>query len=102
MGRKALSLSSHCCAFQLQQPFLFLNASRIAGQAAVRTDDPVTGNNDRNGIMAYRAAHGLGGHPWKAPFFCHLFCQFSIGNYLAVRNFTEKLPDLFLKFRSGR
>lgn len=54
--------SSHVRPFQFQQFDFFADPSRISGKAAVGTDNPVTGNDDGNGIMPHCAAHRLAGH----------------------------------------
>ena len=49
----------HVDVFHPQQFFLFVDAARIAGQAAVRSDDPVARDKDRDPIVPDGTAHCL-------------------------------------------
>ena len=51
-----------------EQGLLFIQPSRIAGQAPVGAKDPVAGDQDGDRVMPHRAAYGLGGHMGQAPF----------------------------------
>lgn len=46
---------------QPQQPYFFLNAPCITGEAAVRPDNTVAGNNHGNPVMPHRPADRLRG-----------------------------------------
>ena len=50
----------HVRPFPDQETAFLLHAARVSCQAAVRSHHPVTGNDDGDGIVAHRAAHGLG------------------------------------------
>src|SRR5437867_11337723 len=47
--------------FALEQPTLALHAPAIARQAAVMTDDPMTGTRDRDRVRRARARHRADG-----------------------------------------
>lgn len=51
--------SAHIDALQREQFDLAIDASAVSGQTAVRTDNPVTGNDDAQWIMPDRPADGL-------------------------------------------
>lgn len=44
-----------------QQPALAVESDRIASERAVRTNDPVAWNHDRNGIARVGEPHGAAG-----------------------------------------
>ena len=45
-------------AFVLEEPALFIQAGAVAAQGAIRTDDPVAGDDDGDGVAAVGLAHG--------------------------------------------
>ena len=49
----------HIHTLMRQQFGLCRNACGISGQTAAGSYHPVTGNDDRNGIMSYSAAYSL-------------------------------------------
>ena len=53
------------CLFPLQQPPLPVQASRIAREASVGTDNPVTRNDDGDGIAPNGTAHRLARHAFR-------------------------------------
>ena len=53
---------SHIDAPWLQQLDFFIDAARIAREAAVHAYDAVSGDDDRDFVVSYGAAHGLCGH----------------------------------------
>lgn len=52
--------------FPLQQPPLPVQASRIAREASVGADNPMTGNDDGDGIAPNGTAHRLARHAFRA------------------------------------
>ena len=70
-----LSADRHilCFFFPIQQPLFPLQAACIAGELAAAAEDPVTGNENGNGIMSHRVPHRLSGHMRNAPAPCD-FC----------------------------
>ena len=54
--------SSHIDAFELQQLYFSIDAACIAREVAVRAYDAVAGDDDRDFVVPYGAAHGLRGH----------------------------------------
>ena len=71
---------------QLQKLHLFVNAPGVARETPVRTDDPVTGNDDGNFVMPHRAADRLRGHSGKLLFFCEFARDLAVGCGLSVGN----------------
>ena len=69
----------HVDVFHPQQFFLFVDAARIAGQAAVRSDDPVARDKDRDPIVPDGTAHCLCRHAGPPLLFRQLLCQRTIG-----------------------
>ena len=63
---------------KLQKPLFFVNSSGVAREAAVRTEDAVTGNDYRNGVAPHRSPDGLRGPDSE------LFCQLSVGGSFTV------------------
>ena len=82
----------HVDVFHPQQFFLFVDAARIAGQAAVRSDDPVAWDEDRDPIVPDRTAHCLCRHAGPALLFRQLLCQRTVGRGLAVGDLQQQLP----------
>ena len=81
--------------FQGQEEFLDMQAARIAGQAAVAADDPVTGNHHGQGIPAVGGAYGS-----KSGGAADLPCDLPIGGCPAVRNIFQRLPYRQLESRT--
>ena len=82
----------HVDVFHPQQFFLFVDAARIAGQAAVRSDDPVARDEDRDPIVPDGTAHCLCRHAEPPLLFRQLFCQCAVGRGLAVGDLQQQLP----------
>ena len=53
---------SHIDALWLQQLYFSIDAACIAREVAVRAYDAVAGDDDRDFVVPYGAAHGLRGH----------------------------------------
>ena len=84
-------------AFQLQKRGLLINSSSIAGETAIFSNDPVTGDNDGDLIVPDCAADCLGRHSGQISFSRKLRRDFSIRGRLAIRNPAEDIPDADLK-----
>ena len=52
----------HVRPFKLEQLDLFIDAARVAGQAAARADHAVAGDDERNIVVPHRTADGLRRH----------------------------------------
>ena len=85
---------------QLQQRLLFVHAAGVSRETAARAYHPVAGDDQRNGIVSHRAAHGLSRQGF-APFFPgEPAGQFAVSGGLPVGNLQQQLPDRLLKGRA--
>lgn len=80
-----------------EQGLLFIQPSRIAGQAPVGAKDPVAGDQDGDRVMPHRAAYGLGGHMGQAPFSGEALRQTAVCGGLAVGDTSSLLADSVLQ-----
>lgn len=78
----------HVCAFQFQQLDFNVQSARIAGQAAVCSDDPVAGDNNGNRIMTDCSADGLRRHFGFSGFSGDHFGYTAVSPDLSQRNIT--------------
>ena len=85
-----------------QEPDLPVNPSGVARQTSGGADDPVTGDNDGNRIMAHRAADSLRGHCFPAVQGGDFPGDFSVGRHCSVGNPAENLPYRLSEFTSRR
>ena len=69
---------------QFQERALFFYASGVAGQAAVRADDPVAGNENRDRIVPDRPADGLRGQMLQPALRGQLLRDCAIGRRFAI------------------
>ena len=53
--------TTHICALQTEKLHLAVYAAGIPGEAAAGAYHSVAGNEQGNGVVTHRAAHGLGG-----------------------------------------
>jgi len=81
--------------FEKQQPSFDRQPSSETRQGAVRADDPVTGNDDRDGIPTIGCAHG----PTRVRS-ANLPRQLAVRHGLAVRNRRQGGPHLPLERRA--
>ena len=82
--------------FMLQEPAFALDASAVACEGAVGSDDAVTGDDYSDGVGAVGESDGPDGF---RP--ADLFGQLSIGDGCAVWNLSQRAPDLALKWRAS-
>lgn len=87
--------------FQRQQTRFFVNAARVACQAAVCADNTVAGYDEGNRVVPDRAAHGLRGHFGKAAFRRQPGGQCTVGCGLPIRNLTQQRPYLLPEGRAA-
>src|SRR6266404_7238844 len=78
-----------------EQPLLALQAAAVAGQRAVRTDDPMARNQDGNGIAAVREPH----RP-RCIRIADALRQLTVAPGCPVRNFSERTPYALLELGS--
>src|SRR6185436_14242985 len=82
-------------ALMSQEPSLTVEAAAVAGQRAVRADDAVTGDDDRDRVGAVGGPHGTDRRRLAdAP------RQFAIRNGGAGRDAAQRLPDRLLERRA--
>lgn len=75
---------AHVRALQTEKLHLAVEAAGIAGEAAAGAHHPVTGDEQGNGVVPHRAAHGLGGHLVPALSAGQLSGDLAVGHGLAV------------------
>lgn len=88
--------------FELQQAFFFTDSSGIAGETSAGADDPVAGDQDRNGIVSNSAAHGLGRHGGLPQACRQLPRDASVGAEFSMGDLQKNVPYRFLKRGAGR
>ena len=74
-----------------------VNASGIAGQASVASDNTVAGDHQGDGIVPHGTADGLGGHMIPSCLFCKKPGNMAIGHRLTMGDCQKNLPDFFPK-----
>src|SRR6202043_3937523 len=74
--------------FEQQQRALDVEPAAEAGQGAVRADDAVAGNDDRQRVRAVSKPHGA-----CTTGVAETARQFGIGNGLTIRDGPQRLPD---------
>ena len=79
---------------QLQQLHLPRDPAAVAGQAAVRADDAVARDHQRNRVMPHRAADGLRGHVCKPMPSGDLGGDLAVGHGASVGDRQHDLADL--------
>ena len=62
----------------------------------------MAGNDDGNGVVSHRAAHGLGGHGFPVKGAGGLFGELSVGDHAPPGNAAQRLPDEAAEFASRR
>jgi hypothetical protein len=75
-----------------QQPFFAIETAAEAGQRAVGTDHPMTGNDDSDRIAAIREADGP-----RSVGIVQALGELSVAARLTERNFCQFAPDALLK-----
>src|SRR5206468_4782379 len=81
----------------LQQPTFAVEATAVTGQLPPRSDHPVTGNDDRNRVLAVGRAHGAAGAD-----LAELARQRAVAHRRPVGNGAQGNPDAPLERRAGR
>lgn len=77
---------------QPQQCPLAVEAAGIAGEAAIGTDNAVTGNDNRDGVAPHGTAHRLRRAATDAA------SQFAVGHRLSVGDSKQGLPNTLLEW----
>ena len=84
-------------AFVSQQSLLNGESSAIADKFPVASDDPMTGDDDRNGVLPVCRSHGTAG---LGP--ADRFRDLSVGQRSSIGDGLKGLPDALLKRGSPR
>lgn len=74
-----------------------VQTSGVAGELPPAAENPVTGDQDADGVAANRSAYRLGGHSIPAQSVSCLPGKLPIGPALPVGNFQQQIPDQTLK-----
>lgn len=93
---------AHICVFQCQQPHFPVNAAGITSQASVGADHPMTGHDDRNGVMSHGTAHSLCGYARNVPLCSKPPGDLPIGHRLSIWNGAQDSPHIVLERRAGK
>lgn len=81
----------------LQQPAFPVKTAGIAGETSVLSNDPVTGENDRDWIVLDCVSDSLTGHVRLSQCLCGLRGELAVADSLAVWDLSKKTPDQLLK-----
>ena len=92
MQRKDGGVLQHERTFQTEKEFLRLDATGITHQRAVRTDHPVTRDDDRDGVRGVCATDGLESTARPEP-----LCELLVGDGRPVGDLGELLPNAKLE-----
>lgn len=80
-----LPFSLYFVLLKFQKGCLFIQTARITCQTAVRSDNSVTGNYYRDGIMSDGTSDYLSRHMLSTLLICDDICYLAIGHCLSVR-----------------
>ena len=78
--------------FEGEEPYLPLDAARIARQAAVAPHDPMAGNDDADGIVSDSAAYGLCRDGFRALPAGDFTGDLSVGDRLPEGDLPQNFP----------
>ncbi|MNE80085.1 hypothetical protein D3C80_1766280 [compost metagenome] len=81
-----------CYSLKRQQLLLQLQPAPVAGQGAVRPDDPVARHNNRNRVLPVSRTDCA-----DRKRAADLHSQLLIGSKASMRNLQQPIPDLLLK-----
>lgn len=84
--------SRHIRFFEGEEPYLPLDAARIARQAAVAPHDPMAGNDDADGIVSDSAAYGLCRDGFRALPAGDFTGDLSVGDRLPEGDLPQNFP----------
>ena len=87
---------------QFQERALFFHASGIGGQAAVRADDPVAGDEDRDRVVPDRPADSLRGQVREPALRGQLLRDPAIGRRFAIGDRQQNVPYRAAERRTAR
>jgi hypothetical protein len=94
--RQSLGFVDRCVFKFKKMPFSF-QAAGEAMQASVFSHDPMTRNDDGNGVAACGRPGGVNGLGCNGP-----FGQIGVSDGFSVRNERDLPPDFFLKIGAGQ
>jgi hypothetical protein len=83
-------------AFQLQQLTLYFESSAVAAQAAVRSQNAMTWNDDRNWVIVVRHTHRS-----KPLWTVNTSGDLRVTSSLTVRNLQQRIPTFLLELRTA-
>ena len=86
----------HQCPFKFQEELFCLDAARVPDERAVRTDDAVAWDDDRDRVGRIRASDGL-----EALACTDALCKLLVTDRGAVRNLRELFPHADLERRAN-
>lgn len=89
----------HISIFHREQLYFLIDSSGVPGEAPIRADDTVAGDNQQNGVMSDRSANCLCGHPIKSMLFGYFVRNLSVGHSSTEGNGEHNFPYLFSKLR---
>ena len=81
--------------FQIDQPSFCCEATAETGQVAPAADDPVTGHNDGEGVLAIGAPNSA--HSLRV---AHSLCNGFVAHRFALGNGAQRPPDFELERRA--
>ena len=74
--------------FKMKKGFFLLYSAGVAGEFSVSTHEPMTGDQDGNGIPAYSIAHCLG------RFAAQLLGKITVSAGFSIGNLQKQFPHL--------
>ena len=83
---------------EFEQFYLFVDTTGVTGQAAVRADNTVAGNDNGNFVVTDGSADRLCGHLRQTLPLGKLTRDFAVGRGLSVGDFPKNVPHRLLKF----
>ena len=83
-----------------EEPYLLVNTAGVACQAAIRTDDPVARDNERDGIVPYRTADCLRRHSGETALLGNFSGNFAICHGGSEWNLKHEFPNGLSEIRT--
>src|SRR6185437_2824644 len=96
-GARRIGPVHHGCPLQTEQPLLDRQAAAKSGQRAIRADDPMAGNDDRQWIGAIGETDGPAG-----PGLADAPRELPVGDRLAIWDALQLAPHVQLESRALR
>ena len=95
-------IKSNFRVLQFQERALFFHASGVAGQAAIRADDPMAGDEDRDRVVPDRPADSLRGQVREPALRGQLLRDCAIGRRFAIGDRQQNVPYRAAERRTAR